>query len=216
PVERHEVMGAQRVERDVLLDDHRRVALVVGEEGDVRLGAFGKPPEQVDVHPGDPLRSLREVGIGEVEAQDLDDRAHVLRHGADAVFLGEGGWKRRREGLAHDALAALSRSPGMSRATGTSLVTTSLTFPSLPMMKAVRAENPLSSFQAPYFLETSPLGWKSASSGKVMPFCGANALCAHSESTEIPRTCRSSFPPAGRSSPHCFVSFEHVGEKSRG
>src|SRR6266540_4513940 len=162
-VEGDEVVRAERVERDVLLDDHGGVVLVVGEERDVRFGSFGQAADHLQVHPPYALRGFEEVWIGRIEPEDFEDTAHLRRNRADLLLVLDRG--KGDEGFAHAAARVFSRSFPMSRATGISLVTMSLIFPSFPTMNAVRSEKPLSSRYTPYLRETSPLGWKSASRG---------------------------------------------------
>src|SRR6266536_1650739 len=163
PVKGDEVVRAQRVERDVLLDDHGGVVLVVGEERDVRFRSFCQATEHLQVHPGHALGGFEEVWIGRIEPKNLEDAAHLRRNRADLLRVFDRG--KGDEGPAHAAARVFSRSLPMSRATGISLVTISLIFPSFPTINAVRAEKPLSSRYTQYLRETSPLGWKSASRG---------------------------------------------------
>src|SRR6202040_2748209 len=76
-VERHQVMGAQRVEGDPLLHHHVAVAFLVGEGGDLGLRSLGEALEHLEVHPGHPEIGLGQVRIGEIQVQRRQDAAHV-------------------------------------------------------------------------------------------------------------------------------------------
>lgn len=79
PVERHQVVGAEGVERDPPLHDHGAVMLVVREGGDGGLGALAQALEHLEIEPGDPEIGVAEIWLVEVEVELGEDGAHVAR-----------------------------------------------------------------------------------------------------------------------------------------
>src|SRR5438093_1413516 len=94
-------------------------------------GFLGEAPEHLQIHLGHPLGGLRQVRIGEIEAEQLDHAAHLRRDRADSLRVFDRGGKGG-DRLAHAAARVFSINLPMSRATGISLATISLIFPSFP------------------------------------------------------------------------------------